>query len=168
MDSRRKKVPSLAMLKWVFLEEPPVKHSPKGSFSSKSPQNTSPTRLQNTNPSSFSVTHLPKPHPHRDSVLSRPAGDHIDVEAFQKRIPMVSLQHQVTSLPDLKFPITARVLEQKASRKPGYRLGESPKPAIKAPRGKYKSPWYLPPERWRLDQDKDSKISALQRTRGSK
>lgn len=165
MDSRRKKVPSLAMQKWVFLEEPPAKHSPKGSISSKSPQNPSPTRLQNIHPASFSHSHLPKPS--RDNVVARTTGDYIDVEAFQKRIPMLSLQHQVTSLPDLKFPITARVLEQKASRKPGYRLGESPKPAIRAPRGKYKSPWYLPPQRWRLDQDKDSKISALQRTKGT-
>ena len=166
MDSRRQKVPSLATFKWVFLEEPRVKQSPKGSFSSKSPQNSSSARLQHL--ASFSHTslaQLPKSHRHRETVLAKPASDYIDVETFQKRVPMVQT-HQVSSLPDLKFPITARVLAQKASRKPGYCLEASPRPAFKAPKGTYKSPWYLPPERWRQGQDKDSKISALQQTRG--
>lgn len=168
MDSRKAKVPSLATFKWVFLEEPRLKKSPKGSFSSKSPQNSSPARLQHL--SSFSHTsleHIPKSRLHRESVLARPASDFIDVETFQKRVPMVQ-SRQVSSLPDLKFPITARVLAQKASRKPGYRLDASPKPALQPYRRTYKNPWYIPPERWRQDQGKDLKINSLQHTRGRK
>lgn len=163
MDSKRKNVLNLATLKWVFLDEPEISQSRRALAPEKSPRSIA---LQSVSQTSFSQPRFPKSTVRRESLLSRPPADHIDVDAFQKRIPAAQPHLQGSSLPALKFPITARILAEKASRKPGYRSEASLPPASLSPRSTYKCAWYLPSTQWRQVQGRDSKLNSLQRNRG--
>lgn len=177
----RRKVPSLAAIKWHFVSEWPHKPRSKAPSSYPTPAHTTarsggkkPSKQESSitmSRSDFSISRSPQRQrtpPHDDAHL----GSQLNLDAFKQMIDSVHIKRQsvlnTRHAPRTpQFPMTEKIRSTKTLLKNEFK--PSPQRSLRKLPAKnhYNPAWYLPPEQYKQAPGGDQKLNEVMKTKSS-